>query len=237
MQPFSVFLGLGALTGLLLVGWRAPQKEAIRFLDAGLVVLSGALIGSRAITVVVNWGYYQTHPGEIIQVWLGGLSSIGALAGGLIAILLFAAWWRISAGSLADFFLPLAGTMTVTAWLGCWVDSCGYGLPSGAWWALPGRDVWGVLAYRVPVQLLGAILTLALIWLLDRAGRQLPLSGMSAAIGLFLLSAEILTLSFLRADPTPIWQGLRIEAWGAIGLMALSAIIVVVLLIRLKYRS
>ncbi len=236
MQPFSIFLGLGALTGLLLVGWRAPKKDAIRYLDAGLGILLTALAGSRAGAVVMNWGYYHAHPGEIVQVWLGGLSGIGALTGGLLAILFFAGWWKVSLGSLADAFFPLAGTLTITAWLGCWVDSCGYGLPYAAWWALPGRDVWGVLANRVPVQLIGATLTLILIWLLERAGKQLPHSGMSATIGLIGISAEIFALSFLRLDPTPIWRGLRVEAWGAIGLMIFSAVIEVVLLVRWKYR-
>ena len=55
MQPFSLLLGLGALAGLLLAGWRAPQKERIRYLDAGVLTLLGALLGSRAISVVVNW--------------------------------------------------------------------------------------------------------------------------------------------------------------------------------------
>ncbi len=86
MQPFSILLGLGALTGLLLAGWRAPKKETIRYLDAGVWTLFGALLGSRALIVVVNFSYYQSHPGEIFQVWLGGLSSIGALVGGILAV-------------------------------------------------------------------------------------------------------------------------------------------------------
>src|SRR4030065_623834 len=82
MQPFSILLGLGALAGLLLAGWRAPKKEASRYLDGSLGILLGALLGSRAVAVAVNYSYYQAHPGEIVQVWLGGLSGIGAMAGG-----------------------------------------------------------------------------------------------------------------------------------------------------------
>ncbi len=100
MQPFSILLGLGALLGLLLTGWRAPQKEAYRYLDAGLWTLFGALIGSRAVAVAVNLNYYQDHPGEIYQVWLGGLSGIGAMAGGMFVIILLALWWKLPAGVL-----------------------------------------------------------------------------------------------------------------------------------------
>jgi len=236
MQPFSLLLGLGALTGLLLAGWKAPKKETIRYVDAGVGILFGALLGSRAVSVAVNYNYYQSHPGEIFQVWLGGFSSIGAIAGGILALFIIAAWWKIPTGTLADTLLPLVGALTVTAWLECWVDRCSYGVPSHAWWAVPGRDEWGVLAARVPVQLAGATLSLVFIWLLDRVSKRLPASGLSASIGLFGLSGVIFGLSYLRADPTPIWQGLRLEAWGAIGLMIFSAITVVVLLVGWKIK-
>jgi len=237
MQPFSLLLGLGALTGLLLAGWRAPKKETIRYLDAAVGILFGALLGSRAVTVAVNFNYYQSHPGEIIQVWLGGLSGIGALAGGILALFIVAEWWRIPTGLLADTLLPLVGALTVTAWLGCWVDRCGYGVPTNAWWAIPGRDEWGALARRVPVQPLGAMLSLVFIWLLDRASNRLPVPGLSACIGIFGLSAVMFGLSYFRVDPTPIWQGLRLEAWGAIGVMIFSTIAVVVLLVRWKFKK
>ena len=236
MQPFSILLGLGALTGLLLAGWRAPQKERVRYIDAGVWILLGALLGSRAITALVNWGYYQSHLGEVYQVWLGGLSSIGALVGGLLAIFITARWWKLPVGVLADVLLPLAGTLTITAWLGCWVDRCSYGALSNTWLALPARDEWGVLGDRMPVQLMGAILTLVLIWLLDRSSKRLPVQGLSAAIGLFGLSSVLFVLSYLRADPTPIWNGLRLEAWGAAGLMIFSSVTVILLLLSWKYK-
>jgi phosphatidylglycerol---prolipoprotein diacylglyceryl transferase len=238
MQLFSLLLGLGALMGLLLIVWRAPQKEPSRYLDAALGVLFGALIGSRAVTVAVNWAYYQAHPAEIFQVWLGGLSGIGALIGGVLATLLLAFWRKGQTSHMADTFMPLAGSIMITAWLGCWIDGCSYGFPSGAWWAFPSRDEWGVMAYRIPVQLIGAIGTLVIMVILDRAGKKITIPGMTASMGVFAFSSEIFILSFLRADPTLIWYGWHIEAWGAIGLMIFSSVTVVVLLAHRKlYRS
>jgi prolipoprotein diacylglyceryltransferase len=236
MQLFSVLLGLGALTGLLLIVWKAPKKETSHYLDAALVILFCALLVSRAGYVAVHFPYYQIHPGDIIQVWKGGLSGIGALAGGALGVLILAGWWRGSTGAMADIFLPLVGTLTITAWLGCWLDSCGYGLPTTAWWALPARDEWGVLAYRVPVQLIGAIVTLVIIWFLDRVSKWITIPGISASLGVFLIAAELFALSFLRADSTPILYGLRLEAWGAIGLMLVCLLTGVVLLYRWKRR-
>ena len=232
MPLYSLFVAFGALTGLLLAGWRAPQKATTRYLDAGLGILAGALVGSRALAVAINWGYYRLHPDEIIQVWLGGLSGVGALAGGVLAIIIVALSLRLPIGTLSDVFLPLAGTLMTTVWLGCWIDGCSYGYASSAWWALPARDEWGAIAYRLPVQFMGAILTLLLLWILDRAGKRWPQNGMVACLGLLGFSAEIFGLSFLRADPTLWVYGLRLEAWGALGLLAFSILAVVVLLLR-----
>ncbi len=236
MQLFSVILGAGSLLGLLLAGWRAPRKETIRYVDAAVMSLLVALLASRAMYVAVDWGYYAAHPLEIVEVWQGGLSGTGALIGGVLAVVILATGLKFPAGVLADTLLPLAGALTVTSWLGCWLGTCAYGQASTAWWAVPGRDEWGVLAGRVPVQLMGASLTLLLTWLIDGWGRRLQVAGLSAATGLLGMASMIFALSYLRADPVPIWRGLRLEAWGALGLMALSACTVVVLLVRCKLK-
>jgi prolipoprotein diacylglyceryltransferase len=237
MQTYSLLLGVGALSGLLLAFWRAPEKELSGYMNASVWVLFGTLIGSRTATVMVNFPYYQTHPGEIFQVWMGGLSGLGALVGGALSIIIVAKWKNIDTGALADALFPLAGTLMVTAWLGCWLDSCGYGYPSNAWWALPAKDEWGVMVNRVPVQFVGALLTLVMIWLLEGISKHFTTGGTSALIGLFMLSAEIIVLSFLRADPTPILNGLRLEAWGGLGLMILCALGVANLLLRRKFNK
>jgi prolipoprotein diacylglyceryltransferase len=235
MQPFSLLLGLGSLTGLLLVAWHAPQKEQLRYIDSAVLALFISLLGSRAFYVVVNWAYYGTHPGEIIQVWAGGLSGVGALAGGLLAVIFIASIWKLPIGLLGDVLLPMAGTLAIGAWLGCWFDSCAYGLPSSAWWATPQQDEWGLLSNRVPVQLLGATSTLILIWLIDRATRKCTIQGLNASLGGLGICAVIFILSYLRADPVPVWNGLRLEAWGAFILMIGFSIFTVVLLLRWKF--
>lgn len=237
MQPFSLLLGLGTLSGLLLAGWHAPQKELLRYIDAAVMILFIALLSGRAVFVAVHWAYYGGHLIEIIQVWLGGLSGVGALAGGSLAVIIIAIIMKLPVGLLADVLLPLTGTLAVSAWLGCWFDRCAYGLPSLAWWAIPQQDEWGALVGRVPVQLVGALFTLILIWVLDQLGRQLPVRGLRAVLGVLGVSLVIFGLSYLRADPAPIWNGLRLDAWGALLLVTTCLAVVVVLLLGWKFRD
>lgn len=231
MPNFSLLLGIGALAGLVLVAWRVPKKLTARYVDAGLGLLLGALIGSRLGYAITNWGYFSQHPGEIFQVWLGGLSGPGALLGGLlgIAFLRLLQWFYL--GPLVDGMLPLLGTLAIAAWLGCWVDGSAYGAQSTAWYALPARDEWGVLSARLPVQLLGALLTLGLFTGLEQARGLLRQPGLAGSLGWLGTALILFGLSFLRSDPAQVWHGLRLEAWWAlvVALIALAGLLAVLL--------
>jgi prolipoprotein diacylglyceryltransferase len=96
---------------------------------------------------------------------------------------------------------------------------------------------WGQTALRWPTQLLGALLTLALFWLLDLSHAWLEVRGRSprpgtfAILGVLLLSLEMFALSYLRVDPSHMWNGFRLEAWVALGFAVLAALVLVVSLL------
>ena len=218
MNSFSLLLGLGTAIGLLWVAYQAPKKNVEAALHHSLVVLFGALLGGRLVFVAVNWPYYQEQVLEIPMVWLGGFSGLGALVGALLALRLSVWRNRQPWGKVADALLPLMVVITVAAWLACWSAGCFYGKPTDAWWGMPARDDWGVVASRLPVQLWGAIASLVLFWAIDRSRNWLTAPGEAAHLALFSLALVVFGLSFLRADPIQIWSGLRLDAWGWLGL-------------------
>jgi hypothetical protein len=123
----------------------------------------------------------------------------------------------------------LLASLAVVTWLACWSDGCAYGPVSQAWWALPARDEWGTYTRRWPVQPLCALLALILFGILDRARGRLGIPGLAAALAVLGLSLEMLGSSFLRADPSLRWQGLRLDAWGALVLTGVAGMAVVVI--------
>jgi len=237
VYAFTLILALGATLGLLWVAWRAPDKEVLYYLDAGLLVLLGGLLGGRAVFVAANWVYYQSHLLEIFAVHRGGFSWTGALAGGLLVLALVAAISHTSLGVLTDAMLPLLATLTISGWLGCWLDGCAYGPRTDRWWGFPVMNEWGQTEPRWPTQLLGALLTLALFWLLDLSHAWLEVRGRSprpgtfAILGVLILSLEMFALSYLRVDPSHMWNGFRLEAWVALGFAVLAALVLVVSLL------
>jgi phosphatidylglycerol:prolipoprotein diacylglycerol transferase len=225
---YSILLGLGTGIGLAWVVMSSPRRQAHNRLTAGIWFLFGGLLGARAVFVALNWPYFQAHPGESLLVFLGGLAWPGALAGGFLALGIYAWLNHLPLGSLADALVPLAAALAVSAWLGCWWDGCAYGPATSAWWGLPGRDEWGAAAQRVPTQLLGALLTLLVIGLLDWGQKRLHRSGLAATLALLGLSLELFGLSFLRADPAPLWNGVRLEAWAALVFAGIAGVAIII---------
>jgi prolipoprotein diacylglyceryltransferase len=185
-------------------------------------VLAGALIGSRIAYALVNWGYFSMHFVEIPQIWLGGLAWPGAVAGGLIALAVFALWTETGFAALADQLLPLVLVLTLSAWLADWQTGVAYGHISTAWWAAPSRDEWGETARRFPVQPIAAALTLFSFGLVDQLSSRLRRRGQIASLAFTSLTAILLLTSFLRADPAPIWQSFRLDTWAGLVCLGLA---------------
>lgn len=222
LNPFSLLLGLGAVFGLAWVAWQSPEQLTLRRFDQGILLLVGALLGGRFVHVATTWSYYADHLLDIPRIWMGGISGVGGLAGGLLALGILAIFTRQPPGELADTYLPLAAVIIVISWLVCWLDGCAYGAETTAWYGLPARDEWGNLSPRVPVQLLGAVLTLALFWMVDFSCRRLNISGQPAGLALLGLGLIIIGISFLRVDPTQTWLGWRPETWAGLGFSLLA---------------
>lgn len=106
------------IAGIAYVAWVAGERaksykqlSAIKVDELLLAVVIPGLIGARAFYVFEFWSYYQQYPQEILAVWNGGLSIFGALAGGLVALIVYTRVNKINTLMLTDLIimhLPLA---------------------------------------------------------------------------------------------------------------------------------
>ncbi len=240
MYTFAVLVALGTVLGLAWVALRVSENRQVATLDAGLWALTGGLLAGRAGFVIAAWPHFQAHPLEIPQVWLGGFSGPGSILGAVLALGLAASLGALPLGRIADDLLPLALPVVLSVWIGCWLTGSAYGLPAQGWWALPARDEWGQVSARWPVQLLGALLTLLLFFLLDLLQKRfswMKQPGRISIVALLGLSLELFGLSYLRADPVQVWRGLRLDAWAALGLLGVALAVLLINLIWSAYET
>jgi phosphatidylglycerol---prolipoprotein diacylglyceryl transferase len=71
-------------------------------IDACLICVPMAIIFARAYYVIFSWSDYANQWWHIFYVWEGGLAIYGAIIGGVLGLLIFAKWRKVSVLDLLD---------------------------------------------------------------------------------------------------------------------------------------
>lgn len=243
MNAFALWLGFGSTLGLWRVARNAPQRQAAAWVNTGLFVLFISLVGARLFYVSLNWSYFAAHLDEVPQVWQGGLAWPGAVTGAWLAMLYLALTSRPASrnggqyqavprrgarigstlGWLGDRLYPLLPPIAITAWLGCWQVGVAYGpqLPPGTPWGVPSLDDSGLYNLHWPLQPAAAVFLIICFAVLEARVKPLRPVGRISGLATMILLLHLMAASLLRADPAPIWNGLRLDAWWAIALTTL----------------
>jgi prolipoprotein diacylglyceryltransferase len=204
-----------------------PERQVGRWVDAGLGVLAGMLLGARAAYVSQHPAYYAAQPWESLQLWQGGYSIWGTIPGGLLVTIIVAWLIKQPFALVLDRLAPLFPPLAVLGWSGCAASGCSYGpsLPPGTILAMPLVDEWGQVLPRFPLQFAAALILLGYNWLITLIlpgwtvpGRRAALTGLGLAVVQWIVAV-------LSAEPVPLWNGLSYDAWAALALGALSLIL------------
>jgi phosphatidylglycerol---prolipoprotein diacylglyceryl transferase len=200
--PFAVkWYGLAYMAGLLL-GWMYikrllteshlwPQSHAPftpeRADDLLLFMTIGVIIGGRIGSVVFyEPGYYLQHPGEILQIWKGGMAFHGALLGTGVAIWLFARWYKLPVLSAMDLCAASVPLGLMFGRIANFVNGELWGRPSGVPWSM--AFPYAGPETRHPSQLYEAATEGLLLFLLLRVltHQRLALKSPGLVTGVFL---------------------------------------------------
>src|SRR5258706_14673191 len=85
LPTYGVMAALGLILGLTVVV-RGARREGIdpdRAWNLGIIAILSAMVGSKLLMIINDWGRYSQHPGEIFS--LGTLQAAGVFYGGLLA--------------------------------------------------------------------------------------------------------------------------------------------------------
>jgi prolipoprotein diacylglyceryltransferase len=216
ITPYALILSLSAVAGLAITIWLF-REEKILLLDTGIAVLAVSLLGARSGYIIQNYSYFIENLIKIPQFWLGGLSWPGGLLGSVVALTAIHLIWKEPLGEMADRLLPLFGMMVVAVWLTGWGAGIGYGPVTDSWIGIPVRDQVGLLTWRWPLPILGALISAG--WVVGAI--LFPLkknhnAGSRALIAVIGVTGINFICSIFRVDPAPIFLGLRWESWFSV---------------------
>ena len=223
LYTYTVLIDAGLAVALASLYFQAPAGKSWRWLDLGLAAMVGGFVGARLLYVSVNASYYLPHIDEVVQVWQGGLSWLGAPAGAWLGAWLYARGRREPLGPVFDALALPFGLLSLLAWGGCLAAGCAYGfqvapgqLPD--WLVSFAPDIFGIVVPRFPTQALGmawSVLALLAIWGVRRGARARWPAGALGAYALSLAALGVFLLSFTRGDPAPLMRGYRIDVVGS----------------------
>jgi phosphatidylglycerol:prolipoprotein diacylglycerol transferase len=148
IQVWGLFVSLGMILTLLIIWYRGGSVRE-RLLDLALYMIVGGIVGARLFHVTLyQWDFYLAHPGEIIAIWHGGLSSFGGIAGAVCGFGLYIFYnkhlWPNNAKNIRQTtwlrFADIISFAALYGWMvgrvGCFMIHDHLGVHSTSWLAI-----------------------------------------------------------------------------------------------------
>jgi len=121
----------------ILKEFKKKKIPSIHAYNIGLLVLIGAMIGSRIFYVIENLSYYLSSPLEIFAFWQGGMTSYGGLIFGIFFVWLYTRKnAEIRFLELLDLSAPYIILAFAISRIGCFLNWDDFGIISTLPWAI-----------------------------------------------------------------------------------------------------
>ena len=213
LRSYGIIVALSFFLAL----WLSAREAKRSGLDPALVhdfafyALLGGIIGARIYFVAFsNPAYFLQRPWEIVAVWHGGISIIGALLGGFLTALWYCRKKQLSFWRFADTLAPGVALGQAAGVVACLLNGDSYGKRADVAWAITYTDPRSMAPLNVPLhpvelyEMAAYLLVFLLVWQ-TRGKYKTP--GFSFLTYLAGYGAARFAVEFFRGNPA-------IFAWG-----------------------
>ena len=227
--------GLLLAIGVLVAAWIAERRWVARgfdgktFNDMAVWIVVGGIVGARVYHVISDYQLFTDDWLRAFQIWKGGLSIWGVLAGGVIAVIVMTRVKHVETLPLMDCIAPgLLAAQAIGRW-GNYFNQELFGEPTDLPWALeisPANRPAGYLDVATfhPTFLYESIYCLFLLGVLLLVERRVRLrKGQMFALYLATYTFGRFFFEHLRVDPANEIFGIRINSWVSAIVCVLAA--------------
>ncbi|GGE37365.1 prolipoprotein diacylglyceryl transferase [Pullulanibacillus camelliae] len=232
VSVIAILLGLGV--ALTLTRKTVYYKHMYDFIFWALV---GAIIGARFWHVFIfQWSYYSHHLGEIIAIWQGGISILGAIVGGAVALVIYSIKHKLDFLDFADFLSPAMMLGMGIGRIACFFAGDAFGKPTGsqfgvifpkgtiAYETYGDKPLWPAISWEIQ----GDFVIFAI--LLYLFGKNLG-KGWLFTTYIFGYGCLRFVVSFFRGDSPEYGLGLTAGQWTSIVFVAIAIIMAIYLIL------
>ena len=240
VYTYGVLLAAAYLLGLQLAIVRGRKRglDPNRTMDLGIWIIISALIGAKALLLIVEWDTFKSDPAEIWTL----LRSGGVFYGGLIAAVSVALWYlwrhRMPMWTVTDVFAPGIALGHVIGRLGCLFAGCCFGIRAeNLPWGITFTNEYAAQNVGTPLNVplhptqlyeAGAeLLILILLLVTERKGRPFP--GRTFWGYMFLYGVSRFIIEFYRGDARGMVGSLSTSQFVSVIIVPLSILMLIYL--------
>jgi len=242
LNAYGLMIALGVIVAVRITGRRLERAGTGTRDDIASVAMwavPAGVVGARLYHVATSWDRFADRPGDIIEIWEGGLGIPGGIALGVVVGLWATRRRGLSAAAMLTAAAPALPVAQAIGRWGNWFNQELFGRPTDLPWALeidPAHRPAGYEAFTTfhPTFLYESLwmvgVALVLIW----ADRRFTLGhGRVFALYVALYCAGRLWIEMLRIDSANQILGLRLNVWTAL-IVGLGAVAYLVVSARLR---
>jgi len=237
IYSYGLMIAIGILVGLFLARRQAAREgiDPNKIIDIAFYALVAALIGSRLLFVLTNFGEYTDNPLDILKIWEGGL----VFYGGLIPAVAVAIWYikraNLPLWQVTDIFAPSIAIGHAFGRIGCFLAGCCYGTPSSLPWAVTFADPRSLAPQGIPLhptQLYSSLGLFAIFAFLVFLRRKKTFQGEILWSYTLVYSIFRFFIEFLRGDPRGSFFGGLLSSAQTIGIVLAGISVIMLLYLR-----
>jgi phosphatidylglycerol:prolipoprotein diacylglycerol transferase len=211
LYSYGLLLAVAYLAGLqlALVRARARGMDGNRVMDLGIWIIVSALVGAKALLLIVDWEQFSRNPRELLSLAQSG----GVFYGGLILAVVVALWYirrhKLPMWTTTDVFAPGIALGHVIGRMGCFLAGCCWGKPADLPWGVTFTDPFAAANVGTPLHVelhptqlyeSGAEL-LILVGLLAFEKRGRPFPGRTFWTYMLVYAISRFVIEIYRGDP------------------------------------
>ena len=138
VHAYGFFIALAFIIGIMITLFYT-RREGIDpqiVFDLAIYVLLSAIVGSRLFYVIGAWDQFKDNWPEMFMVQRGGLVFLGGFIFCLITVLIYCRLKKIPVFKLFDAIAPATALGYSITRIGCFLNSCCFGLPTALPWGI-----------------------------------------------------------------------------------------------------
>jgi phosphatidylglycerol:prolipoprotein diacylglycerol transferase len=138
LHSWGLMLAIAIIVGSLIAERRAPLRGIVpqQVLDLTVVIVISAVIGARIPYVIEHWSEFRLEPVTALYVWRGGMVFYGGFLFSFFASIVYLRRRGIPVWRMADVIAPSIGLGLFFGRIGCFLNGCCYGKPTGHAWGV-----------------------------------------------------------------------------------------------------